>query len=101
MALVTANIGLVHMNTGDNPAALMHCNRALAINEDLGDRLGIANAMSNLGDVHGTAGNFQAALDHFNRALALLWKSKTEMARHMLRVAYWSPTFEWVRMRTP
>jgi class 3 adenylate cyclase len=71
VALVTGNIGNVHYSTGNNPAALEHYHRALAMHEEQGDRSGVARVTGNIGTVHGSTGDYSAALEHYHRALAL------------------------------
>ncbi len=52
-------------------SALEHYNRVLAMNEEMGNRGGVASVNSNIGNVHSLTGNYPEAMEHYCRALAL------------------------------
>jgi len=57
---------------GDYPKALDYYDRCLAIQEQIGDQQGIANALNNIGLIYQTQGDYSQALEYLGRSLAIL-----------------------------
>ena len=67
-----AAISSVAHEQGDYPAARAHYEESLAIQRRIGDRKGIAGALSNLGNVKFEQGDYLAARAHHEESLAIL-----------------------------
>ncbi|MEZ5955314.1 MAG: tetratricopeptide repeat protein [Hyphomonas sp.] len=70
-AAALGNLGLIAMTRGDLDAAEDFYTRALALDEALGNKEGMATNLGNLGLIARTRGNLDAAEDFHTRALAL------------------------------
>ena len=64
-------LGMVAQLRGDYDAALDWHRRSLAIDEELGDRAGMASGYHQLGGVAQERGDYDAALDWYRRSLAI------------------------------
>ncbi|MCP4710260.1 MAG: tetratricopeptide repeat protein, partial [Planctomycetes bacterium] len=62
------NIGLIHFNRGDYELALELYEKSLAIQEELGDKSGIAGSCYNIGLIHYERGEYGTALELFTRS---------------------------------
>ena len=67
---ISRSLGLIFWNLGRYKALEYH-KRSLAINEELNDRVGLANDYSNIGNVLRNMGKYQEALDSHNKALKI------------------------------
>lgn len=65
------NIGSIHVNAGDYPKGLEYYAKSLKINEEYGNKAGIASGLANIGVVYMYQGDFVPALDHFFKSLKL------------------------------
>lgn len=81
VAQTTDNMGVVHMNLGNNAAALHYHQAALSLREQhLGpDSLDVAATLDNLGLVYRQVSDLEKALEYHNRALDIRRKSVGEM----------------------
>ncbi|MBK9247042.1 MAG: tetratricopeptide repeat protein [Ignavibacteria bacterium] len=64
-------IGNVHVSLGNYDNALEFFNKALAINEEIGSKNGIAHNLGNLGNVYHNLSDYTQALTFFQKALAI------------------------------
>jgi tetratricopeptide (TPR) repeat protein len=64
-------LGIVAQHRGDYDAALDWYKKSLAINEQLGDRAGMATSYHQLGMVAEVRGEYDAALDWYNKSLGI------------------------------
>jgi class 3 adenylate cyclase/Tfp pilus assembly protein PilF len=62
---------LIYRNQGDYPQALDYFQRSLKINEELGDKKGIATSLSNMGTISNQKGDYPKALDYRQRSLKI------------------------------
>ena len=58
-----SNIGLIHRDQGDYPKALDLFQRSLKIEEEMGDKFGIAGSLTNIGLIYMEQGDYPRALD--------------------------------------
>ncbi|MCX8080238.1 MAG: tetratricopeptide repeat protein [Bacteroidia bacterium] len=65
------NIGVVYTHQGDNPKALEYFFRALKLDEELGNKNGVAWLLGNIGVVYSNQGDYPKALEFYFRALKL------------------------------
>jgi tetratricopeptide (TPR) repeat protein len=65
------NIGAVHYYKGDLDTALDYYGRALAIQEELGNKYGMGMSLNSIGVVHADKGDLDKALDYYGRSLAI------------------------------
>ena len=65
------NIGYIYDNQGDIPNALYYYEKSLKIEEELGDKQGIAISLNNIGSIYIFQDNFPKALDYLERSLNL------------------------------
>ena len=70
-ALAERTLGSIHHMRGLFDEALKHFRAALAINERLGDRSGMAGDLTGIGNAYTHTARYKPALEHFHRALAL------------------------------
>jgi tetratricopeptide (TPR) repeat protein len=66
MATHLGNIGIVHLELSDYALALEYFGKALALDEALGNKAGMARCLGNIGNVY-------ANLSDYARALEYLW----------------------------
>ena len=71
LRLSLGNLGIVYKNRDDLDAAEEHLKRALAIQEEIDDRLGQAATLGNLGTVYRGLGEMERAEEHYQKALSL------------------------------
>jgi tetratricopeptide (TPR) repeat protein len=65
------NIGYIYQNQGDVKLALQYYHEGLKIQEEIGDKKGLAQSLNNIGFVYQSQNDIQKTLDYYNRALAL------------------------------
>ena len=65
------SIGSILVNKGDYNLASEKLNQALEIQNELGDRSGIASTLVNMGNIHGLKGEYDDALEKYNEALEI------------------------------
>ncbi|MBN4081640.1 tetratricopeptide repeat protein, partial [bacterium AH-315-C07] len=65
------NIGIVYHNQGDYPKALEYYFKALQMDEELGDKAGIAAAFGNIGLIYSDQGDYSKALEYCYKALKM------------------------------
>lgn len=70
-AIGYGNLGLVYQEQGELDKALEMHERALAINEALGNKMGVANQYDNMGLIYRTRGQLDKALDLHEKASAI------------------------------
>ncbi|MEM2972155.1 MAG: toll/interleukin-1 receptor domain-containing protein [Candidatus Bathyarchaeia archaeon] len=71
MAAALGNIGLILADLGKPNEALEHHKKALAIDEEIGNKLGMAAALGNIGLILADLGKPNEALEHHKKALAI------------------------------
>jgi len=70
-ALLCNELGLIHDARGDYAAALAWYERSVVLQEELGDRAGLAPTYNNIGRVHYARGEYGAALEWYAKSVAL------------------------------
>ena len=65
------NLGLTYNNLGQYDKAIDHLTRSLAIQEEIGDRQGVASSLGSLGNIYDSLGQYDKAIDHYTRSLAI------------------------------
>lgn len=71
IASVTGSIGLLHLNNGEFPEALMVLARAQELHLENGDKLAAARDVGNMGIAHYGVADYPKALDCFTRSLSM------------------------------
>ena len=71
MAVCYHQLGVLAQQRGDDGAALDWYRKALAINEQLGNRASMASTISQLGTMALARGDHDAALDWYKKSLAI------------------------------
>jgi len=66
------NIGFIYMNHGDISNALDYYSKSLRIQEEIGDRKGLAGSLSNIGSVYNTQGDLSKALEYYGKSLKIM-----------------------------
>jgi len=64
-----SNIGIVYANQGNYEQALSYYEKSLNINEELGDKSGIATTNNNIGSIYADQGNYELALFYNEKCL--------------------------------
>jgi class 3 adenylate cyclase len=86
-------IGLVYENLSDTAQAMEYLYKALAINSELGRKLGIAKNLGNLGNVYWQLSDYTHALEFYQKALMINEEidNKFNMATNLgnIAVVYW------------
>ncbi len=70
-AKALGNIGIAYKELSDYTEALNYNQKALALNEELGNKIGIATNLLNIGNVYDNLLDDQLALKHYKKALAI------------------------------
>lgn len=70
-AVVLCNLGIIYQTRGDLDRAIDYHEKALKLNQELGNKEGIAINNGNLGIVYGKQGNFPYAMRYINESIAL------------------------------
>jgi adenylate cyclase len=65
------NIGLVHFVLSDNSHALEYYGKALALDEELGNKAGVVRHLGNIGNVHVNLSDYALVLEYYGKALTL------------------------------
>ena len=65
------NLGVLMQDRGDYAAALVEYEKSLKIEEELGNRAGVANSRGQLGNLHYLCGDYNAALAEYQKALLI------------------------------
>jgi serine phosphatase RsbU (regulator of sigma subunit) len=65
------NIGYVYQSQGDIPNALTYYHKALSIQEEIGDKKGIAYSLNNIGYIYKDQGDIPNALTYFHKSLTI------------------------------
>ena len=65
------HLGVLHRIEGDYATSVQRLTESLAINEEIGYALGMANNYINLGLVYATQDNYPKALEYYQRCLAI------------------------------
>jgi len=63
------NIGVITKRQGNIPLALDYYQRSLKIEEEIGNKKGIANGLNNIGAIHEAQGDYPKALEHYLNCL--------------------------------
>ena len=71
LAKVYNLIGLVYSNLSDYPKAIEYHSKSLLINEEIGNKNGIAANLGNIGIVHSKLTDYPKALEYFSKALLI------------------------------
>ncbi|MBK9249523.1 MAG: tetratricopeptide repeat protein [Ignavibacteria bacterium] len=79
------NIGIVYHYLSDYPQSLTYSQKALAINEEIGSKNGIASNLGNIGLVYQNLSDYPQALTYLQKALAIYEEiaSKNGIARNL------------------
>ncbi|MBI1307216.1 MAG: tetratricopeptide repeat protein [Bacteroidetes bacterium] len=70
--------GISHIIRGNFPEALKYLKKCLALNEELGDELGLATTLNNIAIVYSQQGNDLKALEYHQKSLVLKEKQNDE-----------------------
>ncbi|MBD3285822.1 tetratricopeptide repeat protein, partial [candidate division WOR-3 bacterium] len=65
------NIGLVYEHRGEYDKALDYYNKALALREEIGDKIWVASTLNNIGNSYAGLGNFNKALENQLKAFRI------------------------------
>ena len=65
------NIGYVYRNQGDIPKALEYYHKSLKIQEEIGDKSGIATSLNNIGLIYYNQGDLPKALEYYHKSLKI------------------------------
>jgi serine phosphatase RsbU (regulator of sigma subunit)/tetratricopeptide (TPR) repeat protein len=65
------NIGYIYMEQGDIPNALTYYHKALILQEEIGDKKGIANSLNNIGGIYNHQGDIPNALTYLHKSLKI------------------------------
>ena len=71
LASALNNIGFVYDSQGDIPKALEYWHKSLKIQEELGDKSGIAISLNNIGYVYNSQGDIPKALEYYHKSLKI------------------------------
>ena len=66
------NIGLIYKKQGNITKALEYYSKSLKLQEEIGDKQGIAISLSNIGNIYFDQGDIPKALEYFGKSLQLL-----------------------------
>ena len=82
LAKVYIILGISHKNLSDNPKALEYFQKALFINEEIGNKEGIARNLGNMGNVYIELSDYPKALEYYGKSLQIFEEieSKHEIA---------------------
>lgn len=70
-AVALGNLGIVYQTRGELDRAIEFYEKALAINQELGRKQGMATDYGNLGNVYYSRGDLSHAIDYWKQSLAL------------------------------
>jgi tetratricopeptide (TPR) repeat protein len=65
------NIGYVYKKQGDIPKGLEYYHKSLKIQEEIGDKEGIAYSLNNIGMIYNSQGDIPKALEYFHKSLKI------------------------------
>ncbi len=65
------NIGYIYHGKGDIPKGLEYFHKSLKIEEEIGDKKGIAVSLNNIGYIYMNQGDIPKALEYFHRSLKI------------------------------
>jgi tetratricopeptide (TPR) repeat protein len=68
---ISAISGLCIANLSDYARALEYYGKALALDEELGNKAGVARHLGNIGNVHINLSDYARALEYYGKALTL------------------------------
>ena len=71
VATAYINIGLIHVDKGDNEKALEFYLKALSIREEIGDKNKMAASYGNIGTIHHDNGDYEKALEFYLRSSSI------------------------------
>ncbi|MBL8003560.1 MAG: tetratricopeptide repeat protein, partial [Candidatus Kapabacteria bacterium] len=71
LAKVYIKLGVAYKNLSDNAKALEYYQKALSINEEIGDKDGIARNLGNIGNVFNELSDYPKALEFYRKALQI------------------------------
>ena len=70
-AMIVHNLGTIFKNQGEYQQAIDYYNRSMKIEEELGNKSGIAKTLHQIGNIHFQKGDYQQAIDYYNRSLKI------------------------------
>ena len=70
-SIATCNLGNIYQIQGDMEKALEHYEKALKIDEEIGNKQGIASDLGNMGVIYRIQGDLGKALEHHEKALEI------------------------------
>ena len=65
------NIGYFHRNQGNIPLGLEYYHKSLKIQEEIGDKIGVAISLNNIGFIYKNQGDIPKALEYFHSSLKI------------------------------
>ena len=65
------NIGTIFDTQGDNAKALEYYDKSLKLQQEIGDKLGVASTLNNIGFIYNSQGNISKALEYWNNGLKI------------------------------
>ena len=71
LAKVYIKLGIAYKNLSDNSKALEYYQKALFINEEIGDKEGVARNLGNIGNVYNELSDYPKALEFYGKALQI------------------------------
>ena len=71
MRLYFMRLEMIHQDQGNYEEAVKKYNQSLKIEEELGDKSGIARTLHQLGMIHQDQGNYEEAVKKYNQSLKI------------------------------
>ncbi len=65
------NIGFIYQMRGNIPVALEYYEKSMKIQEEIGDKSGLANSLNNIGFIYKQRGDVKKALGYWNKSLKI------------------------------
>ena len=65
------SFGIIYKNEGDFAKAINYYTKSLTIQEEIGDKKGVAKSLNNIGMIYMDQGDFAKAVDYFTKSLTI------------------------------
>ncbi len=71
LSKIYTTLGATYRNLSDYPKALEYYSKAFQINEEIGNKVGIANNLGNIGNVYTDLSDYPKALEYYSKAFQI------------------------------